>query len=350
MKNPTAAANRMLFLSESNVRQCLTMKDCIEVNRQALISITKNGGGNVPTRIGLPYNQSSPLATTGTTTSTHPSQDWSLFKPAAFQQPDGSTSHMGMKLVSVRSENPSRLGLPLVPATIVVMDPPSGMVEAVVSATYLTAARTAAGSALATQLCCRSNSKHVLVFGAGCQAACHLEAILSVVPTLERITIVNRNVDRANTLAATLTLPTTVLELQNTVAIQRALQDADIVVACTNTMTPLFDGTFLAKGCHVNGIGSFTPQMQEIDNVTVQRSVVLIDTPDARTVGDLNSIGTNETIMLLGDVLKTPNLLPSDRDCTFYKAVGTAIQDVMTAHIVVQRAKELGLGQYVDTS
>lgn len=261
---------------------------------------------------------------------------------------------MGMKLVSVRSENPSRFGLPMVPATIMVVDPPSGMVEAAVSATYLTAARTAAGSALATQLCCRSNSKHVLVFGAGCQAECHLEAIQCVVPTLERITIVNRNRDRADTLAAQQTLPTTVLELQDTIAIQQALQDADIVVACTNTMTPLFDGTFLSKGCHVNGIGSFTPDMQEIDDATVQRSIVLIDTPDAKSVGDLNSIGTSTTnatnLLLVGDVLKTPNLLERDRDCTFYKAVGTAIQDVMTAHFVVQRAKELGLGQYVDMS
>ncbi|KAI2510659.1 Shikimate / quinate 5-dehydrogenase [Fragilaria crotonensis] len=291
MKTPTAAANRMLFLSESNVKQCLSMKDCIDVNRQALISLTNNGGGIVPTRIALPY-QSSPLATTTSTTpSTPSSQDWSLFKPATYQQSDGSTSHMGMKLVSVRSENPSRFGLPMVPATIMVVDPPSGMVEAVVSATYLTAARTAAGSALATQLCCRSNSKHVLVFGAGCQAECHLEAIQCVVPTLERITIVNRNRDRADTLAAQQTLPTTVLELQDTIAIQQALQDADIVVACTNTMTPLFDGTFLSKGCHVNGIGSFTPDMQEIDDATVQRSIVLIDTPDAKSVGDLKVLG-----------------------------------------------------------
>lgn len=348
MKPTTAIANRMLFLSESNVGQCLSMKDCIEVNRQALISLTSNGGGIVPTRIGLPY-QSHPPSTT-MTTATPPSQDWTLFKPAAYQQPDGSTSHMGMKLVSVRAENPSLFGLPMVPATIVVVDPPSGMVQAVVSATYLTAARTAAGSALATQLCCHPNSKHIVVFGAGCQAALHLEAIQCVVPTLERITIINRNRERADDLAARQTLPTTVLALKDTVTIQQTLQDADIVVTCTNTMTPLFDGTFLAKKCHVNGIGSYTPQMQEIDDATVQRSIVLIDTPDARSVGDLKSIGSGTAPLLLGDVLMNPNLLSSSRDCTFYKAVGTAIQDVMTAHLVVQRAKELGLGQYVDMS
>ena len=243
----------------------------------------------------------------------------------------------------------------MVPATILVVDPPTGTVQAVVSATYLTAARTAAGSALATQLCCchrprSSLAKHLVVFGAGLQASLHLEAIPSVVPTLERITIINRNRQRAEDLAAKQTLRTTVLELQDTMGVQRALNDADIVVACTNTMTPLFDGLALPRHCHVNGIGSFTPQMQEIDDATVQRSIVLIDTPDAKTVGDLKSMGTSTTPLLLGDILLNPDLLPSNRDCTFYKAVGTAIQDVMTAHLVVQRAKELGIGQYVDMS
>jgi ornithine cyclodeaminase/alanine dehydrogenase-like protein (mu-crystallin family) len=71
----------------------------------------------------------------------------------------------------------------------------------------LTAARTAAGSALATKLCCRPHAKHIVVFGAGLQAECHLEAILLCVNTLERITIINRSLERANELAAKQSLP-----------------------------------------------------------------------------------------------------------------------------------------------
>jgi ornithine cyclodeaminase/alanine dehydrogenase-like protein (mu-crystallin family) len=82
------------------------------------------GAALVPSRIALPY-QSLPNRDV---------QDWSLFKPAAHHNPDGTTSHMGMKLVSVRASNPF-LGLPLVPATVLVVDPSSGMVDAVVSAT-----------------------------------------------------------------------------------------------------------------------------------------------------------------------------------------------------------------------
>jgi ornithine cyclodeaminase/alanine dehydrogenase-like protein (mu-crystallin family) len=64
------------------------------------------------------------------------------------------------------------------------------------------------------------------------------------------------------------------------------------------------------------------------------------------TVGDLK--GMNATPMLLGEVLQDVSLLPSNRDCTMYKAVGTAIQDIMTGNYIVQRAKELGIGQHVD--
>ena len=140
-------------------------------------------------------------------------------------------------------------------------------------------------------------------------------------------------------------------------AIQRVLQEADVVVACTNIMTPLFDGSLLQKGCHVNGIGSYTPNMQVIDETTVERSTVLIDTPEALSVGDLKHLTKEQhhhaTPLLLGDVLQNNSLLSdsnNSRDCTFYKAVGTAIQDVMTGHLIVQRTKELGIGQYVDMS
>ena len=149
-------------------------------------------------------------------------------------------------------------------------------------------------------------------------------------------------------------IPTNVVLLQDKAAIQRVLQEADIVVACTNTMTPLFDGAWLKKGCHVNGIGSYTPNMQEIDKMTVERSTVLIDTPEARLVGDLKHLMKEQhhhaTPLLLGDVLQNNSLLLSDsnssRDCTFYKAVGTAIQDVMTGHLIVQRAKDWTIRGY----
>ena len=338
----------MLLLSETDVRKCLPMKDCVDVNRQALASLRPGGEAEVPTRLGLPYY---------TTSSREDAQDWTLFKPAAFYKQNNI--QMGMKLVSVRANNPSQ-GLPLVPATVFLLDAPSGQVQAVLSGTYLTGARTAAGSAVATDLICQASDKtvkHMVVFGAGMQAECHIEAIRCVQPGISRITIVNRTKERAQGLVKQLPsgVEGRVVLLDDAEGVKHALSDADVVVVGTNSFTPLFDGSWLPAGCHVNGVGSYTPAMQEVDETVVKRSRVLIDTPESLDVGDLKHL-SRETHpwKLLGELVADPSWLNSDVDesvdCTFFKSTGTAIQDVLTASLVVDRARELGLGTEIDMS
>jgi hypothetical protein len=148
----------MLFLSEKDVRQCLTMKDSLEATRVALISLA-TGEARVPTRVGLSCTAPSSPSDKATDTA-----DWSLFKPAALDNADvnKSTKLMGMKLASIRAKNPAA-GLPTVPATVLTLDVETGYVDAIVASTYLTAVRTAAGSALATALA-RPDLTHLVVF------------------------------------------------------------------------------------------------------------------------------------------------------------------------------------------
>jgi ornithine cyclodeaminase len=345
MRRSLACFSKMLLLSEKDVRQCLSMKDCIDVNRRALASLVPGGGGEVPKRLLLPYSKMSKDA-----------QDWTLFKPAAFYGNDNNVQ-MGMKLVSVRAENPSR-GLPLVPATVLLSDAPTGQVQALLAGTYLTGARTAAGSAVATQLVgSQKNMHHLVVFGAGLQAECHIEAILCVQPSISRITVVNRTSKRASDLLES--LPSGIIGnmvlLDNKEGIKQALADADVVVTCTNSATPLFDGSWLPPGCHVNGVGSYTPEMQELDETSVNRSRILVDTLESLDVGDLKHIlRESHPWKLLGEVINDPTWLHNENDssldCTLFKSTGTAMQDVMTASLVVDRARELGLGTIVDMS
>jgi ornithine cyclodeaminase len=339
----------MLLLSETQVHQCLSMKDCVEVNRRALSSLRPGGGSKVPTRLRLPYYTSSKEEE-------EEASDWSLFKPAAFYGNDDTI--MGMKLVSVRADNPSN-GLPLVPATVMLLDAPSGQVQAILSGTYLTGARTAAGSAVATHLVTADKEwKHLVVFGAGLQAECHIEALLCIQPSISQITIINRSSKRANDLVEDLPSQVKghVVLLQDKEGIQESLKDADVVVVCTNTKTPLFDGSWLPPGCHVNGVGSYTPAMQEVDETLVNRCRVLVDTPESLDVGDLKHLDRDtHPWKLLGEAFEDPNWLTDDLDssnidCTFFKSTGTAIQDVMTAKLVVDRARELGIGNEVDMS
>ena len=145
-----------------------------------------------------------------------------------------------------------------------------------------------------------------------------------------------------------------ILLLSDDKGIEEALSTADVVAATTNSSTPLWkDGNVLKKGCLITGIGSYTPDMQEIPRSAVDRCHVVIDTPEALNVGDLKHLGRSlesvtHPVTLAGDAFKNPGAIGKDMDCIFYKAVGTAIQDVLTAKNVVDRARQLGIGQEID--
>jgi ornithine cyclodeaminase len=349
--------NTMLFLSEKDVRKCISMKDSLEASRVALVSLA-TGEARVPTRVGVQYTAPSRPSDKATDTA-----DWSLFKPAALDNADDNTSTklMGMKVISIRGKNPAA-GLPTTPATILTLNAETGYVDAVVAATYLTAVRTAAASALATALV-RPDLKHLVVFGAGLQAECHIHAIATAIGRpIPLTTIVNRSRDRAEQLKAKLPAEWTteckvvLLDADDPLEIAEILSTADCICTTTNANTPIFEGSsMLAPGCHINGIGSYTPDMQEVPARVVDRCHVLIDTPEARDVGDLKNIAAQHPVTLLGDALQDPeHWLAHYRegasmfDCSFYKGVGTAISDIVTADMVVKRARELGVGTNID--
>ncbi|KAL3943060.1 MAG: hypothetical protein SGBAC_002837 [Bacillariaceae sp.] len=348
----------MFLLGEHDVRKALDLSQCLEVNKRALISVCQ-GEAFVPSRLGLPYpnNPSLPSPKTKSNTSSDP-DDWTLIKPAAFYGQDDSNSiSMGLKVVSVRAKNPTN-GLPLVPATILLVDPPSGIVQATLSGTYVTIARTSAGPALAVQTF-KPDVQHLVLFGAGAQAECHIELMeLAIRRRIPKITIINRSMERAQGLKDKLGRgddSIQVAALSDTGAIALALQEADVVAATTNTTTPLWnEHVQLKEGCLITGIGSYTPGMQEIPEYVVDDSHVVIDTPEAMSVGDLQHLGsyksTKHPVVRAGDAFVNPKGIGSSTRYIFYKAVGTAIQDVLTAQAVIQSAKAKGIGQEFDMS
>jgi len=337
--------NAMLMLSEKDVKKCLSLKDCLDVNRKALMAVAE-GTAQVPTRLGLSYQNKE--------AQTEDAKDWTLFKPASFS--DSNETLMGIKLVSIRAMNPQQ-GLPTVPATVLSLNAETGYVDAVLASTYLTAARTAAGSALSCELV-RPNLQRLVVFGAGLQAELHIQLISTAIGRpIPHTTIINRSEPRAlqlkESISSQYTQQIDIVLLHDQLGVADALSKADVVVTATNTVTPLFDGSFLPSGCHIAGVGSYTPDMAEVPARTVDRCRVMIDTPEARQVGDLKNLSQQHPVELLGNLLKDKSWLEETSemlDLTFYKSVGTAIQDVLTANIVVQRAREQGVGTEVDMS
>ena len=140
-------------------------------------------------------------------------------------------------------------------------------------------------------------------------------------------------------------------------ALAETLAQADVIVAATNTNKPLFpDSTPLKTGCHICSVGSYTPQMQEIAARIVEQCTVIIDTDDARSVGDLQHLTDHHPMHLLGNILAhdhdgEKSFSPPRHEkmpFTFFKSVGTAVQDVYTTQMVMDVAREKNLGVEIE--
>ena len=317
------------------------------MNRQAFIDLAQNKAV-VPTRIGIPYHDPHHGSTEDG------AADFSLFKPAAIPDRD----LMAIKLVSIRQHNPAH-GLPLVPATVVSVDPPSGLVNGLVAGTYLTGARTATGSALSTALY-QPDMERLVVFGAGLQARLHIQAISAALDrTIPHVSIINRTVARAQELADDIMNSTewakeihAIPLHSDPLGLAETLAQADVVVTATNATKPLFpDSAPLKVGCHICSVGSYTPQMQEIAARVVDHCTVIVDTRDARSVGDLQHLTDHHPVHMLGSILAHEEAPPPRHEnmtYTFFKSVGTAVQDVYTTQLVMELAREKGLGTEID--
>ena len=139
------------------------------------------------------------------------------------------------------------------------------------------------------------------------------------------------------------------MALGDEAAVERLCRAADLICTATNSSTPLLQGAWLKHGCHLNCIGSYTPDMQEVDAVTVERSWVVVDEPGAReSSGDIVKAEVSEAangLRTLGSVLLSPPAEGREgRELTLFKSVGVAVQDVATGGAAATRAAEMGIG------
>jgi ornithine cyclodeaminase/alanine dehydrogenase-like protein (mu-crystallin family) len=255
-----------------------------------------------------------------------------------------------VKIVSVYGDNPDR-GLPTVAATVLALDPATGMPLALMEGDSLTALRTGAAGGVAARHLARKNSRAVALFGAGVQARAQLQAVLAECSIAE-VMIVDPFAAAADRLAAEIAGWPDAPRVRRVDNPQEAVNRADIVLAATTSATPLFDGSDLQPGTHVTGVGSFTPDMQEIDATTVRRARVVVDQRDAALAeaGDI-IIGQAAIDAEIGEIINGDKPgRQDDTQITFFKSVGLAVQDAVTAAAALKAAEEKGLGTVIDMS
>ena len=253
--------------------------------------------------------------------------------------PSVGASAFGVKLVTVADEAPDRQ-LPLVQAAYALFDSPGLSPIALIDGTALTTLRTAAVSALATRYLARSESRSLTIIGAGVQGNAHLDAMMMVRP-IEVVWVVSRSTARAEELVAR----ATELGLHAAIAEPDAVSQSDIVCTCTTSAVPVFDGALLSPGAHVNAIGAYQPEDRELDDLTIKRGHIVVETREVALAeaGDLliplrrGVIEPADIVADLAEVVRGHPVRRSDTDITVFKSVGVALEDLVVATAVMER-------------
>jgi ornithine cyclodeaminase len=248
--------------------------------------------------------------------------------------PAWSTSAIGVKLVTVMP-GAVALGASTVQATVLLLDRATGVPRALIDGEALTLRRTAAASALAARRLARADARRLLIVGAGRLAPWMARAHAALRPGLTDIAIWARRGEAAERVARELAderLPARVAG-----ALEAAVRDADIVCCATTSSEPLVRGAWLAAGAHLDLVGAFRPDMREADDDAVARAFIVIDTDAARAeAGDLVQARPAPRIAGdLADLLAGRIARPADASqCTLFKSVGTALEDLAAAELV----------------
>jgi alanine dehydrogenase len=257
---------------------------------------------------------------------------------------------LAAKLVAMFPQNASR-GLPTHKAIVAVFDPETGSPEAVMDGEVVTAMRTAACSALSARLLAREDAAVLAVLGTGVQARAHAEAVRRVRPVRE-VRVAGRDHAKAQALAR---------ELGGVAApFEDAVSGADIVCACTHSPEPVVRGAWLRPGTHVTSVG-FNPQGREVDADALARALVVVESRAAALApypagsNDLlwpirdGVFGEDHIHAEIGELVAGTRPGRTDPDqITVYKSVGVAAQDAAAAALVLQAARERGLGADVE--
>lgn len=318
---------KLRLLSAQDVRAALPMDAAITVMERAFAELSA-GRVNLPQRVPV----STPLGTT-------------LLMPAYLAR----SRELGLKVVSLYPDNPTR-GLPAVTATVLVLDPETGRPLALLDGTELTSLRTGAAGGLAARILARPESRCVALFGAGVQARAQLWGLAAVRPVGE-LRLWNRTAERAHDLArevASWPHPPPRITVVRSPA--EAVRGADVILTATSSPAPLFDGHDLSPGAHITAVGSYTPDMRELDEVTLRRAHVVVDSRPAcgEEAGELIQAGITPDAEL-GELVhgSAPGRRSPD-EITLFKSVGVAVQDAAAAAAVLARAEELDLGYVFD--
>ena len=320
-------------LSADDVRRALPMAEAIEAMRTAFSQLT-SGAVRMPVRSHIDVPEYEGTA---------------LFMPSYAP----CFGNIGVKVVNVFGANVQR-ELPRIQALVCLFDSTTGTPRAILDGTSLTALRTGAASGVATDLLARSDASRVAILGAGVQGRTQLEAVLAV-RSIRTVKVYDPLPEAAGTFASEMGTHLKA-DIEVAASARAAVSEADIVCTATVSQTPVFADADIVAGTHINAVGCYKPQVQEIPAETVCRAQIVVDHRESALTetGDLiipleqGSITEADIHAELGEILAGKAVgRTSDEAVTLFKSVGVAVQDLAAAARALARAEAEQLGTVV---
>ena len=327
---------KVLVVNEVLVRELLPMDACIPLMREALAAFSR-GNAVQPLRSLLRLPDGSGLLG---------------LMPAYLGEPRS----FGLKVVSVMPGNRGT-GYESHQGVVLLFGVLHGEPLAILDASAITAIRTAAASAAATDALARRDAGDLALLGCGTQARTHLAA-MAAVRRLRRVRVWSRT--RANALVfAREASATTGLEIEVKETAEEAVHGADLVCTVTSAREPVLHGAWLAPGTHVNAAGACFATHRELDSAAVRRArfftdcreSCLVESGDFRIALNEGAIAAEHLLGEVGEVFEGTLLgRLSSEDVTVYESLGIAVEDLASAHAIHQRALATAKGVWVDWS
>lgn len=321
-----------LLLNRKDVQKLLTMSDAVAAVEGAFSELAA-GTAVMPDR----------------TVITDPEVGaWVGFMPAYLK----SSGAVGIKAVTVYKDNPKKFNLATTLGTIILLDQKTGKAVSVMDAGYLTAVRTGAVTGVATKHLARKDVKVAGVLGAGVQARTQVLGMCAARRFEKVLVFAMDPIDKMKAFADGLAKDVNV-KVELAKSGEELIRSSDVISLATTAVNPIVDGGWFKAGAHINGIGSHTPGVRELDTKTLLRSKVICDSKKACLIeaGDIiipikaGEYAADRIHGDLGDVIngKTRGR-SSDSEITLFKSVGLAIQDMSCASLVYKKALESKVG------
>lgn len=238
---------------------------------------------------------------------------------------------LGVKLVTVYPHNQ---GVPTHQAAIVLFKPETGEPLVTMDGDLITAARTAAVSAVATRTLARPDASILAILGAGVQARSHLEA-LRLVRDLREVRVWSPHN------AAAFAREHGVYAAASA---REAVEGADIVVTATTSTAPVLDGAWLEPGTHINAVGAPRPDWRELDDLTLRRARLFVDSREAAVKESGDVIAAGSIVAEIGEVVAGARAgREAPDEITLFKSLGMAVEDVVVADLIYRKALSISL-------